>query len=94
MKLIITLSKLNESLITRSKAKQIAMTFATYCEVEIDFARVETVGQGFADEMLRVWPLKNPDTQMQLTNANHHVLQMFKHVTGRIDLPQANNVFF
>lgn len=94
MKLIISLPNLKESLISRAKAKQIAMTFATYCEVEIDFARVETIGQGFADELCRVWPLKNPDTKLHLTNANNHVLQMIKHVTGRSDLPQASNVFF
>ena len=94
MRLIFSLSNLKESLISRAKAKQIAMNFATYREVEIDFARVEYIGQGFADEMFRVWPLKNPEIRLYLTNANPHVVQMINHVTGRKDLPQANNIFF
>lgn len=94
MKLIISLPNLKESLISRAKAKQIVMSFATYSEVEIDFARVETIGQGFADELFRVWPLKNPGTQLHLSNANVDVLQMITHVASRNDLPQPKNVFF
>jgi hypothetical protein len=30
----------------------------------VDFAGVERVGQGFVDEVFRVWPRANPDTSV------------------------------
>jgi hypothetical protein len=34
-------------------------------EVMLDFVGVEEVGQGFVDEVLRVWPSQHPETQVE-----------------------------
>jgi len=39
-------------------------------EVEIDFAGMEQVGQGFVDELFRVWQRQHPGTRLVPVNAN------------------------
>jgi hypothetical protein len=41
-----------------------------FSEVELDFADVESVGQGFVDEVFRVWSTRNPDTLLYPVNMN------------------------
>ena len=38
------------------------------------------MGQGFADEVFRVFQNKYPEIQLEVTNANETVLGMIKHV--------------
>ena len=38
------------------------------------------VGQGFADEIFRVFQNKYPEIQLEVTNANETVLGMIQHV--------------
>ncbi|MFA7240751.1 MAG: STAS-like domain-containing protein, partial [Sulfuricellaceae bacterium] len=64
--------------------------FEKFGEVELDFTGVESIGQAFADELLRVWPLAHPQTKLFVTNANNAVLKMVGHVKGRSDLPQVS----
>ena len=52
--------------------------------IVIDFDGVENIGQGFADEVFRVWAMQNPEVQIFFTNANHFVELMI----NRIDLPK------
>lgn len=33
-------------------------------EVVLDFEGVEAIGQGFADEVFRVWPAAHPETRL------------------------------
>jgi hypothetical protein len=73
----------------RSSAKLIAAKFEGFKEVELDFRDVESIGQSFADEMFRVWPLRNPATKLIPVNMNENVIKMLKHVLSRKDLPQA-----
>lgn len=40
--------------VTRSQAKQIETMIDQHDEVELDFTGVDSIGQGFADELLRV----------------------------------------
>lgn len=75
-------------LISRSQAKQVAACFDGHKEVELDFADVISIGQGFADELLRVWPLAHPQTKLTVINANDAVLKMVGHIRSRDDLPQ------
>ena len=84
----LTLAAFEGSLVSRSQAKRVAARFEKFGEVELDFASVESIGQGFADELLRVWPLTHPQTKLLVTNANDAVLMMVGHIKGRQDLPQ------
>lgn len=75
-------------LVTRSQAKQLVAIIDTCAEVVLDFAGVESIGQGFADELLRVWPLAHPDVQVVITGTNPTVRRMAEHVLNRTDFPQ------
>lgn len=46
--------------VSRSQAKRLLQGLDNFTEVEIDFHGVDTVGQGFVDEMVRVWPSEHP----------------------------------
>jgi anti-sigma regulatory factor (Ser/Thr protein kinase) len=48
--------------VSRSEAKRLMRGLERFEEVLIDFAGVEEVGQGFVDEVLRVWPTQHPET--------------------------------
>ena len=48
--------------VSRSEAKLLLSRLEQFRDVELDFAGVDTVGQGFADEVFRVWPLVHPNT--------------------------------
>lgn len=84
----ISLAALEGNLISRSQAKQVAVRFEQFSEVELDFTGVESLGQAFADELVRVWPITHPQTKLLVVNANDTVLKMISHIKGRIDLPQ------
>jgi hypothetical protein len=74
-------------LISRPQAKRVATRFEHFEKVELDFSSVRNIGQGFADELVRVWPLAHPGTQLFITNTAELVKKMIAHVQGRIDLP-------
>lgn len=84
----VSLAAFEGELISRSQAKRIVARFENFEHVELDFSGVENIGQGFADELVRVWPLAHTATQLYITNATEAVEKMLKHVTGRSDLPQ------
>jgi anti-sigma regulatory factor (Ser/Thr protein kinase) len=48
--------------VSRSEAKRLLRGLERFKEVVVDFAGVEEVGQGFVDEVLRVWPTQHPST--------------------------------
>lgn len=77
--LLVDLSQLkNEYLISRSQAKRILMNIEPFTCVTLDFSKVKTVGQGFVDEIFRVYKLKNPNVTIQYINANDDVQFMIK----------------
>jgi hypothetical protein len=87
----LSLAAFDGDLTARSQAKRAAARFENFSEVELDFAGVDYIGQAFANELLRVWPLAHPATRITVANANEAVTQMIKHITSRQDLPQPTN---
>lgn len=85
----VSLAALEGNLVSRSQAKRVAARFEKFSEVELDFRGVSGIGQAFADELFRVWPLSHQQTKIQVTNAAEAVLKMMRHVKGRVDLPQS-----
>ncbi len=61
-RVFVGLVKLGESLVSRSEAKRVAADLERFGEATIDFTGVEFVGQGFADELFRVWASTHPET--------------------------------
>jgi excisionase family DNA binding protein len=62
--------------ISRSEAKRLALGLENFDEVELDFTGVTEVGQGFADELLRVWASQHPTTTLIPINMNDPVAFM------------------
>ncbi len=70
----------SKSLISRSEAKRIVMNFGNFKTVILDFKNVEYIGQGFADQMFRVYVNANPNVKLEYKNANDDVEKMIRHV--------------
>lgn len=90
-KFFISLATFEGELTSRSRAKRIVARFEDFKEVELDFVATDNIGQAFADELVRVWPLAHPGTRLRIVNAGESVKKMLKHVMGRSDLPQPQN---
>lgn len=63
-------------LVSRSEAKLITEGLEQFREVDMDFAGVETVGQGFVDEVFRVWARRHSEVQLRPINMNDAVTFM------------------
>jgi hypothetical protein len=64
--------------VSRSEAKELCSGLDQFTTVTLDFRRVEGVGQGFADELFRVWATSHPDTRLVATNMNPAVDSMVR----------------
>ena len=67
---------------SRSEAKKILAGAEDFASIVIDFKHVQSIGQGFADEMFRVFPRKHPNMILEVRGANQFILQMIAHVGG------------
>ncbi|MCL2441757.1 MAG: DUF4325 domain-containing protein [Treponema sp.] len=63
-------------LVARSQARRLLNGLELFKEVTLDFTDVQYIGQGFADEVFRVFPNMNPDTRIKWQNANPETLYM------------------
>lgn len=70
---VIKLFEIGTEFVSRSEAKRLLAGLEQFREVELDFRRVESVGQGFVDEVFRVWPRNHPDTDLLPTHMNEAV---------------------
>lgn len=66
--------------IARSQARRILYRLEEFKQVELDFGGIEFMGQGFADEIFRVFQNKHPDIRLIPVSACPTVLGMIKHV--------------
>jgi hypothetical protein len=65
-----------ERLISRSQAKVIAARFDWFQGVVLDFKGVSEIGQGFADELFRVWQREHPAIGLRTVNANESIMKL------------------
>jgi anti-sigma regulatory factor (Ser/Thr protein kinase) len=63
----------DENLISRSQAKRLLARLDKFREVMFDFENVESIGQAFADEIFRVFQLKNPHIHLMTANINEEI---------------------
>ena len=68
--------------VSRSEAKRLCADLERFREVELDFHGVQGVGQGFVDELLRVWAAAHPDTRLVPTRMNDAVAFMLRRGGG------------
>lgn len=66
----------NEMLVSRSQAKRLLARVDRFKIVILDFKGVDAIGQAFADEIFRVFPLKNATTRIIPVNMSELVQKM------------------
>ena len=67
----VKLFAIGTSFVSRSEARRLLDGLdADFETVEVDFTGVADVGQGFVDELLRVWPSAHPGKAVVPTNMN------------------------
>jgi hypothetical protein len=59
-----------DGFVSRTQAKRLAAELDQFGLVEIDFRGVDQVGQGFIDELFRVWQNEHPATRLVPVNTN------------------------
>lgn len=70
------------SLISRSQARRLLHRFDRFSKVILDFENINFIGQGFADEIFRVYTNANPHINISYLNANEKIAKMIKHVSN------------
>lgn len=77
--IIVALAKQgDERYVSRSQAKRILSGLDKFSEVVLNFKNIETVGQGFVDEVFRVFQNRYPDIKITYINANENVTFMIE----------------
>jgi DNA-binding Lrp family transcriptional regulator len=71
----------NENLVSRSQAKRLLARVEIFKNILLDFREVPLIGQGFADEVFRVFVQDHPEIKIGVLHANSEVEKMIKHVT-------------
>jgi hypothetical protein len=67
--------------VSRSQAKRLMVRFEKFENIILDFNGIDEIGQGFADELFRVFPKQHPNTKLAPINCSDAVLRMIKRVT-------------
>jgi hypothetical protein len=65
----VRLFEAGERSVSRSEAKRLANRLEGFEDVELDFDDVREVGQGFVDELFRVWARNHLGTRLVPINA-------------------------
>ena len=64
---------LGHDFVSRSLAKRILMNVEKFKIIILDFENIDNIGQGFADEVFRVFKNKNPDITIVPVNMNEEI---------------------
>jgi anti-sigma regulatory factor (Ser/Thr protein kinase) len=70
----------DDQLISRSQARRLVARLEKFTEVCLDFVGVATIGQGFADEIFRVFQSEHPNVHIEAIRTSPEVRSMIDHV--------------
>ena len=84
-KIIVKLFDSGDSYISRSQAKRLLHSMGDFKIIELDFTGVKTVGQGFADEIFRIFCKQYPEIEVTYKSANEDVEFMIKRALANVD---------
>ncbi len=68
----------DDKLMSRSQAKRLLARVDRFKTVILDFDGVDSIGQAFADEIFRVFPLHHPEIELRETRAKADVKHMIE----------------
>ena len=71
---------LRRDFVSRSEARRLLANLEKFSEIVLDFRDVVSVGQGFADEVFRVFARRHPAIVVTTANANPVIDAMIRHV--------------
>lgn len=73
-----------EAWVSRSQAKKLLEGLDKFKKIVLDFKNIKLIGQGFADEIFRVWQNNHPDVIIDYINANESVEFMIRHAKNTV----------
>jgi len=85
-KVFVKLSKQSKEFLSRSEAKRLLFGLDRFKRVILDFSKVQGVGQGFSDEVFRVFNNRHPEIKITVLNANQAVSFMIKRANKNITI--------
>jgi hypothetical protein len=74
---------LRSDYVSRSEARRLAANLEKFDEIVLDFRDVKSVGQGFADEVFRVFAQRHPAVRIATQNTNPAVDAMIRHTRSQ-----------
>lgn len=72
----VKLAAMGARLLSRSQAKRVVARLENFRRAVLDFSAVEVVGQGFCDEIFRVFARRHPEIEIEPCGMNEHVAFM------------------
>lgn len=79
---VVKLFAVGVEFVSRSEARRLLHGLERFREVILDFQGVEGIGQGFADEVFRVWAKAHPEVLLTPVNMNDEVDFMVRRGIG------------
>jgi len=73
---------LQRDYVSRSEARRLLANLEKFSEIVLDFRDVASVGQGFADEVFRVFAGRHPAIRITTENTNPVIDAMIRHVAS------------
>ena len=74
---------LQRDYVSRSEARRLIANLEKFSEIVLDFRDVKSVGQGFADEVFRVFAQRHPAIRIATQNTNPAVDAMIRHARSQ-----------
>jgi len=74
---------LETDFVSRSEARRLLRGLDQFQEVILDFQKVKSIGQAFADEIFRVFPAAHPSITLRVENTSPVVDIMIQHVQNQ-----------
>jgi biotin operon repressor/anti-sigma regulatory factor (Ser/Thr protein kinase) len=70
--------------ISRSEARRLLAGLERFSEIILDFSGVDSIGQGFADEIFRIFKAQHPHVSIQIENVTPIISATINHVVDKI----------
>lgn len=74
---------LNPYYVSRSEAKRLLQGLDKFRVILLDFRNVKSIGQGFSDEIFRVFAQQHPEVQIHTENLNPILEPVIRHVVDK-----------
>jgi anti-sigma regulatory factor (Ser/Thr protein kinase) len=90
-RIIVKLFEYGDSFVSRSEARRVTVGLERFRSVIVDFEGIRRVGQGFVDELFRVWASSQPDVRIEPVNMNPAIEFMVRRGLDGDDLREQNS---